>query len=532
MQMLRKRNHKTRSGCLICKARKIKCDEGKPTCQRCISAGRKCQGLGYNQTSYSHLALYRPQNHVLGNNVKTDSRAIEFFCRVAAPSLSGPIDPYFWTNVVLQFCDHEPAVRHSIMTISSLFENLQSKDNSSAVATQRSVFALKHYNAAIRELQTPHKPDIVLALLTCLMFVCIEVLQSNGDVAIRHCHHGMNLINTSNPPKWVLHYLLPIFRRMSILPFYFGDSQPMGYSESPTIPESFSSYFQAQTSIDAIYNMTIQHFRRTADYRLGDMRNEPATPEVLLEQYEIHDLLEQWKSSFDKFEAETPQDLIQTSLTSRIWLFHVYEVCMVLSRVQFVTDEMDYDAFIPNFTRMVEGARELAGLRTRPTPSEFHFEMGFAPYLFFAAIKCRVLETRIEALRLMGVLCAAQESLWNSHTLQVVAQRIIDLEHGISGQDVESFMTQYGVLPPDEMRVRHFVIGPTESGSDGSVGRDLTFYMTTKDGGLYLKRERFPTKGPNEAAEGAPGVFEVDLEMDKLSLSEIETWSSTKSGSV
>ncbi|KAF5692354.1 transcriptional regulatory [Fusarium circinatum] len=445
-------------------------------------------GLGYGQASSPHLALYRPQNHVLGNNMRADSRAIEFFCRVAAPSLSGPIDPYFWTNVVLQFCDHEPAVRHSIMTISSLFENLQSKDNSSAVATQRSVFALKHYNAAIRELQTPHKPDIILALLTCLMFVCIEVLQSNGDVAIRHCHHGMNLINTSNPPKWVLQYLLPIFRRMSILPFYFGNSQPMGYSESPAIPESFSSHFQAQNSIDAIYNMTIQHFRRTADYRLGDMRNEPATPD--------------WKSSFERFEDETPQGLTHTSLTSRIWLFHVYEVCMILSRVQFVTDETDYDAFIPNFTRMIEGARELAGIRARSTPSEFHFEMGFAPYLFFAAIKCRV-----------------------------VAQRIVDLEHGISGQDVDSFVTQYGVLPPDEMRVRHFVIGPAESGSDGPAGRELTFYMTKKDGGLYLKRERFPGKGPNEAAEGAPGVFEVDLEMDKLSLSEIATWSSTRSGS-
>ncbi|KAF4339233.1 transcriptional regulatory [Fusarium beomiforme] len=342
----------------------------------------------------------------------------------------------------------------------------------------------------------------------------------------------MNLLNTSNPPEWALHYLLPIFRRMSILPFYFGDSQPMGNSKSPTIPESFSSFFQAQNSIDAIYNTTIQHFRRTADYRLGDMRNEPATPDVLLEQYEIHDLLDQWKSSFDKFESETPAELVQTSLTARIWLFHVYEVCMILSRVQFVTDETDYDQFIPNFKRMVEGARQLAGLRTRSTPAEFHFEMGFAPYLFFVAIKCRHLETRIESLRLMGVLCAAQESLWNSHTLQIVAQRTIDLEHGISGQGADDFVMQYESLPPDEVRVRHFVIGPAESGSQGVAGRELTFYMPTKDGGIYLKRERFPMKGTNEAAEGAPGVFEVDLEMDKLSLSGTEPGSSTRSESV
>ncbi|KAL7901896.1 hypothetical protein HDV63DRAFT_67703 [Trichoderma sp. SZMC 28014] len=33
-------------GCNTCKRRKVKCDEGKPACQRCIRFGRECEGYG------------------------------------------------------------------------------------------------------------------------------------------------------------------------------------------------------------------------------------------------------------------------------------------------------------------------------------------------------------------------------------------------------------------------------------------------------------------------------------------------------
>ncbi|RBR19156.1 uncharacterized protein FIESC28_05621 [Fusarium coffeatum] len=523
--MPRKGSRKVRSGCLTCKARKIKCDETKPACLRCVNAGRVCQGLDFTS---SRLELVQPRQHVLGDSTRNESRAIEFFCKVAAPSLSGPIDPYFWTHIVLQFAEHEPAVRHSIMTISSLFENRQRHDSYSNSAGQRNVAALKHYNAAIRELRGTQNPDLVLTLLTCLLFVCIEVLHSNGDVAIQHCYHGINLLGTCDPPKWALYYLMPIFRRLSILPFYFGDSQPLAdcpalTQPAATVDTNFSSYFEAQVSIDAIYNLTIQLFRSTGEYRLGKMRHQPGPPEIFIEQEKIHGHLAQWKSAFERFESETSIELNSTTKNSRIWPLQQYHVCMALSTVIVSTDETDYDVFIPNFKEMIKGAGELAGLRTRPTTSEFHFEMGFAPFLFFVAIKCRDFETRIEALRLMGVLCAAQESLWNSRTLQVVAQRIIDLEHGVTTQ-FSGRSTRYNTLPPDENRVRHFVVGPIKVGPDGVVGREISLYMPSEDGGICIKREIFSMKRLGESLdiEGSPGVFAVDLATQKLLMTALE----------
>ncbi|WWC90117.1 uncharacterized protein L201_005050 [Kwoniella dendrophila CBS 6074] len=42
-QKRRQKYSRTRTGCLCCRARRIKCDEGRPTCKRCIIAKKECQ---------------------------------------------------------------------------------------------------------------------------------------------------------------------------------------------------------------------------------------------------------------------------------------------------------------------------------------------------------------------------------------------------------------------------------------------------------------------------------------------------------
>ncbi|KAI3572650.1 hypothetical protein IWW34DRAFT_708134 [Fusarium oxysporum f. sp. albedinis] len=44
--MARRAHNKSRLGCRVCKQRKVKCDERKPACDRCVTAGRQCSYLG------------------------------------------------------------------------------------------------------------------------------------------------------------------------------------------------------------------------------------------------------------------------------------------------------------------------------------------------------------------------------------------------------------------------------------------------------------------------------------------------------
>ena len=39
-----RRHNKARTGCITCKARRVKCDETKSACLRCVSFGRHCAG--------------------------------------------------------------------------------------------------------------------------------------------------------------------------------------------------------------------------------------------------------------------------------------------------------------------------------------------------------------------------------------------------------------------------------------------------------------------------------------------------------
>ncbi|KAF7516418.1 hypothetical protein G7054_g14160 [Neopestalotiopsis clavispora] len=105
--MVRKGSRKVRTGCLTCKLRKVKCDEGKPACDRCTSTGRKCDG--YAAEPQPGLTWYRPSNLFQSIDKPIEGRALQLFCDTAAPSLAGPLDSYFWTHLVLQFSNFEPA---------------------------------------------------------------------------------------------------------------------------------------------------------------------------------------------------------------------------------------------------------------------------------------------------------------------------------------------------------------------------------------------------------------------------------------
>ncbi len=85
---------KSRSGCVSCKERRVKCDEEKPECKRCILAGRRCEG--YSVSTPSSRASSSPplqQSPSLVLHVgDSQRRTNDYFLACAAPRISGPLD--------------------------------------------------------------------------------------------------------------------------------------------------------------------------------------------------------------------------------------------------------------------------------------------------------------------------------------------------------------------------------------------------------------------------------------------------------
>ncbi|KAI0407248.1 hypothetical protein F4802DRAFT_46759 [Xylaria palmicola] len=495
--MPRKGNIKVRTGCRTCKIRKVKCDEGKPYCNRCTSTGRKCDGYGApSSPTSSALSWYRPRNLFPGVNNASERRSLDFFCSVAAPVLSGPFDPYFWTHLVLQFSQMEPAVRHSVVAVGSLYEQVHRHRDMSPLLPDDSL-VLSHYNAAIRHLKTMKNESLVL--LACILFVCIEFLRGNRAAAAEHCQHGISILRRVEETfPWAKEYLSPLFRRLSVVPFFFtvvGRSHPKLLCLDDDIP-SFSTLGNAQFYLDGIYARTVRLIRRGDVYRLGYMKRKPAPADLVAEQAHIRALLHGWHANFTQLlsTATTPSAAVvcQCNMSIR------HLICRVWVETVFEFSQDVYDAYLDDFRSMVDLAATVESSGYCARPVKFTFEMGFIPVLYFVTLKCRCLDTRLRALALMRRLGAARENLWEMVTIFASARRVVEIEHGAALTDDGQLAGDPACpgLPPDETRVRDSATEPQPLTRvvDGveRVGRLGGFFMRTADDDIYVRSEFLP----------------------------------------
>ncbi|KAI0894539.1 hypothetical protein F4806DRAFT_471683 [Annulohypoxylon nitens] len=496
--MARKGSSKVRTGCLTCKVRKIKCDEAKPHCQRCVSTGRKCDGYATPPSS-SALSWHRPRQLFPMVDDASERRALQFFCQAAGPSLSGPMDPYFWTHLVIQFSTFEPAVRHSVVAISSLYEQIHSKPNSIRLLADNRL-ALCHYNSAIRELKSMDNEPLVL--LVCILFVCIEFLLGNREPAIEHCKHGVVIlekIEASYP--WTKKYLAPIFRRLSLFPFFFAVDQssfPKILGLNDQLPESFDSLEQAQFYIDGITTRTVSLVRRGDRYRLEDRRHTSVLPELLEEQEKIKVLLDQWHPRFLDLKNNSPEASSWSNETICNILLR-YDISTIWVNTVFEFEETTYDRYVDTFRLMVSRSAEVHSSKTprsgTPGYQRFTFEMGFTPLLYYVVLKCRCLPTRLQALSLMEKLSATRECLWEVAVMRAVGRRVMEIEHDfLFDENDEPSTPRYPDFPPDEARVRDTTTSPVPTIQVDALGREVGgrmtgFFRRKHDGSVYLQTE-------------------------------------------
>ncbi|KXJ85613.1 hypothetical protein Micbo1qcDRAFT_141383 [Microdochium bolleyi] len=497
--MVRKGISKVRTGCLTCKSRKVKCDEAKPACERCVKAGRQCDGYAPPRTGDPELVgWHRPRSLLALAEDPAEARALQYYCQAAGPVMSGAIDPDFWSRLVYQFSSFEPAVRHSVVSISSLYEMLRQNPQGPMAVLDDSSLALGHYNAAIAQLrQSDNQPLIVLA---CLLFICIEVLQDNAAIAIQHCRHGILLLNTiADRYPWIREFLVPIFRRMTLLPLFFG-SFPQDFPVPVPIPArddrhhntaatddngpssiphpAFKSLPEARDHMWECMIHSMQLVRLSEPYRQLDNGGDappppPPQPDHLLAaQAASQAQLDRWHASWQGLMSrpQTDDDALTTRRLMRVNISIRYAVCRIWTATALDATETCYDAYADVFRRCVVQAAAFrhslpAQWHAAKRQIKFMLEMGYAPMLYFIAVKCRDLDLRLQALQLMLLLGSPRENLWDVSLMYARGLRIIEAEHGVvldHEQDPSPVKDGPAVLtpavcpglPPEEWRVR------------------------------------------------------------------------------
>ncbi|RMJ16623.1 hypothetical protein CDV36_003772 [Fusarium kuroshium] len=236
-----------------------------------------------------------------------------------------------------------------------------------------SKLALQHYNAAIQGLKTTQSD--VLALLGCVLFICIELLQSNNETAIRHCAHGMAILERCDN-AWAREHLAPIFRRISVLPLLFGGDDSTDLSRPMVLgfvsPSKFDSLDDAQVMMDDTFNRL---------KKLCSMEKQGLQFDQDMEREYIKSLLERWQfliNGLDVHAAALEEDGDNnTQYTSAMMRFQLCQACFDLFFYNGVTGDDD-DARA--FHRMLESAICFGELHTLQS-TEFLSELGFARLL-------------------------------------------------------------------------------------------------------------------------------------------------------
>lgn len=443
--MARKGSHKVKTGCYTCKKRKVKCDEEKPHCARCIKTGRKCDGYGpppVGSYSWSELLGKQPiVPAITARRNSKDGRALEFYHQVVAPAFSRFPGDDFWTRLVAQATLQEPAVHHAVCAISSFYELIDGTPIDAFVATPKGRYAIVHYNQALQHLTRVRDESVVL--FVCILFVCIEALRENKQGAITHCQYGVKVFNDSEGggSAWAREYFRPIFIRLTCCPFFFGASieyspAPIGF-ETEDISGPHATWDLCRYRINLLTTRSIRFVR---EYEVPTP-NHPPKPEPDLSRFgerqsRLVSQLDEWLRNYDDLYAQDPPPTDNLSPYLMIAM-----MCLVL-RVWVLAcaaeSEMVYDEYVETFREIVDLARQCAvvekkKMETNRAPlhkSKFVLDMGFVPTLYFVIIKCRDLELRQAALDCMTVLAPERENLWNTALLYSVAKRIIELEHG------------------------------------------------------------------------------------------------------
>ncbi|ETI22669.1 hypothetical protein G647_06745 [Cladophialophora carrionii CBS 160.54] len=226
---------KTFNGCLTCKKRRIKCDEGKPGCQRCIKSNIRCGGYAppkirlFDPASssstpttppaapptttlaappgepepdpapprdpqfQSYLSSYpHPQELALVPifGTQEDYRCFQFFLEKTSNLISVYSKPYLWSVLLPQATWHQPSIKHSVIALASLHQSLTTLGAPSQRANHNFMF---HYNAAIRSL-VADKPPIDIVLAACVIFWALENFNGSGQSAVDHMKAAIKIL--------------------------------------------------------------------------------------------------------------------------------------------------------------------------------------------------------------------------------------------------------------------------------------------------------------------------------------------------
>lgn len=437
--------------------RHVKCGEEKPECKQCINTGRKCDG--YKAASQSQLrteisqSLSRrtwpldPERHlVLLPGSREERRYIHFFSTQATQALSGFFPSEFWIQSVPQLSHHLPVIRHAVAAIGAVYERQAHGlplPTTEADPGKAEHFELQQYNKAIHEfiaqLSSPIETDISIILITCTLFICIEMLRTNKTRAMNHVQCGLQILAKHlQDGKTVIRHssdreLVQLFHRLNIQVSFFGRPllQLDGPTENPTTAKRlvFDHICQARECLTGLVNRALL-FIRQIGYSQRTLSGAEHQQKLLGHQRLLQEFCS-WNAAFELMKTKSAKRVGISDARAPLVLWIEFHSVQIWLKGCVSPAQSYYDRFFTEFDLIVSSAEKVIELGAGPDltdfPSRFALDAEVVPSMYWTASRCRdpmIRRRAIEAMRNYPT----REGMWDKRRYVEAATKIVEFE--------------------------------------------------------------------------------------------------------
>ena len=390
---------KSRDGCLVCKASRLKCDEAHPSCVRCFRRAVTCR---YRQPVHNALSILLSP---------AELRSFQFYREQTSRNLAGHFDQDFWTNVVLKLSYTNDTLQHFLVALGSLDESfsLRAKTLSQQDhATSLYAFSLQQYNVGInsilRESQLHSMPALMLA--SCIASVLYELWLGSHENARKHALAASRLqlqlqpsLSTSGADEETTildKYLTPIIARNSHQFSTCSDTLPSRaclheIKLRPTSVGLFGPFAEAKLEFETLAVSLIKQTQTAVESLQG--------LDLAVEVQKLVNQLDQWYESFLSLPPLDCPNSIREANRLKV-KYHAHRIAISCAPYD---DECTYDKHTTDFRAIVDLCAEFLISSTEGPRSKVirAHDSSTSMALSIVGCQCRDPEVRKEAIRLL-----------------------------------------------------------------------------------------------------------------------------------
>ena len=446
-KLLRVQSSRSTSGCRSCKARHVKCDEGQPTCQKCIKARIPCQ-YGAFQLHSTKFVIYSVPRSLpdIPQLNPPERRSLHYFRCHAAAHMAAPFHTKSWIYCVLQLAEGHTFVMSALLALSTIHESYSQTSN--LREHYQSIF-FHHYNSAMKEISRADHSEIHVhaILISSIVFYSFETLRGCLFRALQHVQAGLKIISyqhqlpalDSRQPSALAKSIIRDFLSLQNQIMEVGSpaisrAYDVIRGFEPPLPDQFKSIDDALYYIEVIYSEThciIDHFE---DFQDSDrVSADILTTEIEPRSKRIRERQEKWSIGFASLEASLGECAGRQERQA-VLILRVYQIMTKLVLDNLFTGDCftRFDIDIARVLELIEIFLRGESQGSREYHPTFSLSIGIVAPLFMIASRCNYIPLRDKSLKLLA-LARRREGIWDSKMAFQLAKRCIEIKSIMAG---------------------------------------------------------------------------------------------------